>query len=248
MTRLKLLLNEFGVDYIKDTIRQSISYNETLKKLNCGASKCFYELKDIIKQYQIDISHFLGRGRVSKNRCRFIDQLEDIGPVIVNEILQKVDCPSQAIYLIGKSSLGGEDCQILKNFANKYNLNTSHWLDLPILLSKRFKGGYKEIYGSMWGQYQRHAETRNLLFNISIEQAWQQFLEQDRKCALSGILLTFQTQCRKRDGTASLDRINSTRGYEVDNIQWIHKELQKVKMNMSDERLITWCKIIAAYN
>jgi peroxiredoxin family protein len=45
-------------------------------------------------------------------------------------------------------------------------------------------------------------------------------------------------------GTASLDRKDSSKGYTKDNIQWIHKDLQKMKMDMPEDKFINWCNLI----
>ncbi len=48
--------------------------------------------------------------------------------------------------------------------------------------------------------------------------------------------------------TASLDRIDSTKGYTLDNIQWIHKDLNKMKMNFANDYFIKTCKLVAENN
>ena len=104
--------------------------------------------------------------------------------------------------------------------------------------------GHKEINGTYWAQSRRGAEKRNLDFNITIEQAWQLFLDQDRRCALSGIELEFATYTSKEEQTASLDRIDSSKGYTLDNIQWVHKRINELKWNLTEEELLYWCQKI----
>ncbi len=77
-----------------------------------------------------------------------------------------------------------------------------------------------------------------------MEQAWNVFVSQDGICALSGRKLTFGTRKRAWQMTASLDRIDSSRGYEMDNIQWIHKRLQFMKNNLTDDEFVGWCRDI----
>lgn len=77
---------------------------------------------------------------------------------------------------------------------------------------------------------------------------WDQFIKQDRKCALSGIPLNFPSLTSSSlDGNASLDRIDSTRGYEKDNIQWLEKKLNIIKMDLPEDQLITLCRKIVNY-
>ena len=73
---------------------------------------------------------------------------------------------------------------------------------------------------------------------------WESFLKQDKKCALTGIELVFAFRTTKRGmwtQTASLDRIDSSKGYTKDNIQWVHKRIQKMKMDMDNTEFIDWC-------
>lgn len=48
--------------------------------------------------------------------------------------------------------------------------------------------------------------------------------------------------------TASLDRIDSTRGYVVGNLQWIHKDLNLMKNTLPTSLFIEWCKKVSNYS
>lgn len=49
--------------------------------------------------------------------------------------------------------------------------------------------------------------------------------------------------CRM-DQTASLDRIDSNFGYTETNVQWVHKELNIMKWNLTDKSFVDWCEKI----
>ncbi len=108
--------------------------------------------------------------------------------------------------------------------------------------------GYGEISGIFFHRIQSQAIERNFPFTLTIEQIWDLFLKQKGKCALSGINIKFQSRAKKSDGTASLDRIDSSKGYEPDNIQWVHKRVNIMKQNISDKELINWCDVISQYH
>ena len=121
---------------------------------------------------------------------------------------------------------------------------------------KRLYRGFEDLSASYWGSIMYGAKIRNLEFDITMEDAWNKYIKQDRKCALSGesifIDSKYGTNSRRystepRKQTASLDRIDSSKGYTVDNIQWVHKVVNYMKMDVSDESLIEWCKKIANY-
>lgn len=106
--------------------------------------------------------------------------------------------------------------------------------------------GHEEIYGSRWMGWVCGAKARDIEFAVTPEEAWTKFLQQERKCALSGVELSFGTAWN-RNGTASLDRIDSNRGYLLDNIQWVHKQINVMKRACSDEEFINWCRLVVLH-
>jgi len=104
--------------------------------------------------------------------------------------------------------------------------------------------GYEKISGTHWGNIQREAKYRKIPFNLTIKEAWEKFQLQRGKCIFSGLDLTFATTVHATDGTASLDRIDSSLGYQSDNIQWIHKDLNRMKGNLSDKDFFNWVNLI----
>lgn len=96
-----------------------------------------------------------------------------------------------------------------------------------------------------------HAKERGLEVNVTVEDIWKQFLAQGGKCALSGVDLVLEhnkhrtTDSRNKSTTASLDRIDSKRGYEIDNIQFVHKDLNSMKWSLEQDYFIELCTIIA---
>lgn len=107
------------------------------------------------------------------------------------------------------------------------------------------KTGYEEINGRYWQSIKHGAERRRLEFSITIEEIWQLYIQQNKQCALSGVPICFkQIGDNPNVQTASLDRIDSSKGYIKGNIQWVHKQVNTFKMDMSTEELLDWCKKI----
>jgi len=105
--------------------------------------------------------------------------------------------------------------------------------------------GYGEILGRKWSGIRHNAKLRGIDFNISIEDGWNQFLKQNRKCVYTGEKLHFRrTSYDYEYDTASLDRIDSSKGYVKGNIQWIHKNINEIKWNLGESRFIELCKLI----
>ena len=81
-------------------------------------------------------------------------------------------------------------------------------------------------------------------FSVSIKYLWNIFLKQNRKCALSGLLISLEV-FNTSEQTASLDRIDSSKGYIKGNIQWVHKNINKMKQSFDDNYFIKMCKQVA---
>ncbi len=107
--------------------------------------------------------------------------------------------------------------------------------------------GCEDIYGSRWGGWRCGASARNLEFSVTPEFGWSLFLKQDRKCALSGVDISFGNAWNKIC-TASLDRIDSNIGYTETNVQWVHKNINLMKRAMSDAEFLDWCKRVVLYS
>lgn len=59
---------------------------------------------------------------------------------------------------------------------------------------------------------------------------------------MSGLLIHFGNKTEKQ--TASLDRIDSTKGYIESNVQWLHKDINNIKQDYSVNELLAYCKLI----
>lgn len=83
--------------------------------------------------------------------------------------------------------------------------------------------------------------------NITMDYAWNLFVEQKGLCALSGLSLDFPQGRKVHGGTASLDRIDSSRGYVENNVQWLHKDINMLKGSRTDEKLISLCNLVVNF-
>ncbi len=87
--------------------------------------------------------------------------------------------------------------------------------------------------------------------DIDINYTWELFLKQGRKCVYSGIELHFPIDSKKssyKESTASLDRIDSSKGYVKGNVQFVHKHVNMMKSTYSEEYFIELCTFIAKHN
>lgn len=135
----------------------------------------------------------------------------------------------------------------MSSFDVKYRLHCGDVSHKTREKSKMYQG-YGEIHKSYWTSLKNSAKKRKLEFSITIEDAWNLFIKQNRLCKLTGLPLTFKSKSRLYDGTASLDRINPSRGYTIDNIQWVNKHINIMKSSWTEEEFVTFCKQIAYFN
>lgn len=103
--------------------------------------------------------------------------------------------------------------------------------------------GCGDLDGNHWNQIVRNANGKKkrspLDFNITIQYAWDLFLKQNRACALSGRSITLG-----KNRTASLDRIDNSKGYVMGNVQWIHKDINRMKNVYDQEYFLSICREI----
>lgn len=90
------------------------------------------------------------------------------------------------------------------------------------------------------------ANRRKIEFNISPEYIQELFNKQNRKCIYTDIELNFVKFNKKSLQTASLDRINSNKGYIEGNVQWVHKSINMMKMLLSHDKFIELCGLVSA--
>jgi len=92
------------------------------------------------------------------------------------------------------------------------------------------------------------ASERKIKFNISIDYIWELFLLQNKKCKLSNLPIKFGNKRGKVPTTASLDRIDSSKGYVKGNVQWVHKHINLMKWDLDEPQFLKYCEIITKQN
>lgn len=90
--------------------------------------------------------------------------------------------------------------------------------------------------------------SRRKNFNLT----YQQLLDSNhcQNCCFCGTKLKFTKTERQASGNqnASLDRIDSSKGYEVGNIQWTCWDCNQLKSSRPKEKFIYLCNLIAKHN
>lgn len=110
-----------------------------------------------------------------------------------------------------------------------------------------WKGG-KFIPSSLYKRIIRSANDAGRKFELSIKYIEELLDKQNFKCALSGRVLVIATRAKDRSTTtASLDRIDNTKGYIKGNVHWVHKDVNKMKWAFDVDYFIQTCQEISKH-
>ena len=131
--------------------------------------------------------------------------------------------------------LMNKSMQTLQKMKNKMNLSIERFKPIE----------YKDIKNKFWKSVIGGARNRGLSFNITPKYVWDIFISQKMRCALTGWEISFDDKVER---TASIDRINSSIGYEMGNIQVVHKSINKLKMAWPETFLFDASKAIFLQN
>ena len=105
------------------------------------------------------------------------------------------------------------------------------------------KGWVKGVLRSSFAlKYKTSADLRGLEWDLTFEQLADLLIEQDFKCSLTKWDIDAM---ELNKNTASLDRIDSSKGYVEGNVQWVHKMVNMCKQQYSQEDFIEMCQAVA---
>jgi hypothetical protein len=109
------------------------------------------------------------------------------------------------------------------------------------------RGGYQEISASYWRRARQSAEDRGIEFGLSQQEAWEIYESQGQRCSFTSLKVSFCPNSNRRySQTASLDRIDSKRGYVLGNVQVVHKVVNLMKSFLTQDEFIAMCNLVAA--
>ncbi len=107
------------------------------------------------------------------------------------------------------------------------------------------RGWYRGIRVSWFNQFKASSLLRNLSFEINIDDVADLYENQKGRCNLTGWSIVFPEIGHPQISTASIDRIDSSKGYIKNNIQLVHKDVNMAKQRYSQEYFIEMCKAVA---
>ncbi len=128
--------------------------------------------------------------------------------------------------------------------------------DINLKNFEGYMGNSKQLIGytrkdkyTGFREFIRRAKQRNNLGNLTLDDLLEQWNKQNGICPYTGIQLKLPV-FRKRlplFEMASLDRINSSKSYERDNVVFVSAPINFMKNSMTEEETIAYCKKIALF-
>lgn len=110
--------------------------------------------------------------------------------------------------------------------------------------------GIGDMSGTFFYRIKRNAKTRGYEFSVTQNYLWALFIEQEGKCAISGLPIVLDPLNNRLGNTttASVDRIDNEVGYVAGNLHWVHKHINVMKLDHSLGRFVTLCEAVAGYD
>lgn len=121
-----------------------------------------------------------------------------------------------------------------------------------VIRRKKAWKGCGNLSGDKYRVYRQGAEKRNLEFTVTVEYLWELFVKQGGKCALTGLDIVLDARLGSLNKTgfqksdASLDRIDNTKGYIEGNLQWVHKDINRMKSDFTLKTFLEYCLLVTS--
>lgn len=107
-----------------------------------------------------------------------------------------------------------------------------------------------DAFNLLCKQIEYNAIQRGFEFSVAPVFLKRLLVKQNYVCALSGLPIEIATsgaKHRRGETTASLDRVDSSLGYTANNVQWLHKDINLMKLDLPQSRFVELCRKVAGY-
>lgn len=106
--------------------------------------------------------------------------------------------------------------------------------------------GYGCVSGDWFSRIIFSAKKRDIELEITPKDIWELYLKQGKLCALTGVYISFPAG-RGQLGTVSVDRIDNHKGYTLENIQLVHKTVNRMKWVLTNDEMIQICALVCLH-
>jgi hypothetical protein len=189
------------------------------------------------------VARFLKKHNINKiNRIKYLTG-ERFGKLLVKEYLSTHRYKDGGTYHVYNC-----ECDCGNNFSvRSCNLKNGHSTRCSKCKSEHLHN--KNSTGKIPSSIKLGAKYRSKYFgreyNITDEYLYNLFLSQNSRCYFTNVELHFtNTHMNRKYSTASLDRIDNSLGYIEGNVRWVHKKINLIKNDISDEDFIKMCELV----
>lgn len=215
-----------------NAVNQCYSLTQVSKFLGYKSTTINSNVKKLIKKYKINCNHFNQGPPPQSKYFKYLNTT--IGHFTVIEVYRVIYSSWREWRIKCKCK-----CGTIKDF------NSKAFINLKIKQCENCRVYDKfEMPQTKWRMLELGAIDRGLELSITKEYVSNLLKKQNFKCALSGIPIKFGRVHWSEENTASLDRIDSTKGYIEGNVQWVHKTINFMKMNFTQDEFIKFCYLV----
>lgn len=223
---------EISKEELQTCVKTSKSFREVGRHFNISNQKA----KKLILNYGINYDHFICYRDYTNKKFNFLTIIQVYDGVKRRKYcVCRCDCGKEGIKKRLDAVISGKvpSCGCIShNRPNMYFGNNPAF------------AGIGELTGKRYWNIKEGAKRRSIEFNVTKEYLWSLYLTQGKKCALSGVDLYFGRDISCHNTNASLDRIDSKIGYLEGNVQWVLKDINKLKHDFDEEYFIKLCGLV----
>jgi hypothetical protein len=125
------------------------------------------------------------------------------------------------------------------------------------------KGRFKakcvgDLSASYYTSFKYNRKSKGIEFSddLNMEHLWYLYEQQGGRCAISAIPIPLNPRWSQQNKgrpteivqTASIDRIDNSKGYIPGNVQWVHKDINYMRGGLSIMEFIIFCRQVVKHN
>jgi hypothetical protein len=109
------------------------------------------------------------------------------------------------------------------------------------------RGWHRGIRISWFNQFKAGAETRGIVWSLTMDDVADLMEMQSYRCALTGWDIEFPDAGHPQKALASIDRIDSKGHYSKENSQLVTRKVNMMKQQYSQQEFVEVCKAVAKH-
>ena len=208
------------VDDVLFLISKNITLEEISKQLQCSV----VTLRKFIKKNNIVRERVSGNKLIGK-KYGFLTVVKESGRNKWKQKLWLCKCSCGKEHVVHGRELKNGDTTSCGCLTHKTGCSHHKW------------SGYGDISGTKWYRILHGAKTRNIKVNVTKKYIHNLLYKQNFLCAVSGLSID--------NSNMSLDRIDSNKNYEPNNVFWTHKNVNVMRWEFDLIYFKSLCNSIA---